>query len=57
VKYLRWLFSLLLAITVPNPLVSQVSEKTRVLEVVVPTHDVTRIETLIYLRVFFRRVR
>src|SRR6266481_6489720 len=32
--------------------VSQGSEKTQVLEVVLTTHDVSRTETLIYLRVF-----
>jgi hypothetical protein len=49
---LHWLFALLLVITVPNPLVSQDSEKVQLLEVVVTTNDAARTETLIYLRVF-----
>ncbi len=51
-KGFSWLFALFMAIGVPNPIVSQGSEKTRVLEVVLTTHDVSRTETLIYLRVF-----
>src|SRR5271155_3726287 len=51
-KCARWLFALLPAISIPNTVVSQNSEKTQVLEVVVTTHDVSRTETLIYLRVF-----
>ena len=51
-KSLRWLFGLLLVITAPNPVGSQDFTKTQVLEVVVTTHDVSRTETLIYLRVF-----
>jgi hypothetical protein len=46
------LFALFVAISVPNLAVSQDSEKTQLLEVVVTTHDVSRTETLIYLRVF-----
>ena|SRR5258708_2612369 len=46
------LFALLLVITVPKPVVSQDSERTQILEVVVTTYDVSRTETLIYLRVF-----
>jgi hypothetical protein len=45
-------FALFMAISVPNLAVSQDSEKTQLLEVVVTTHDVSRTETLIYLRVF-----
>src|SRR5258707_13576242 len=45
------LFALLLVITVPKPVVSKDSERTQILEVVVTTYDVSRTETLIYLRV------
>ena len=51
-KYLCWLFMAFLLTTLPNTLVSQDSEKTQVLEVVVTTHDVSRTETLIYIRVY-----
>jgi hypothetical protein len=51
-KGFYWLFALFMAISVPNPAVSPDSEKTQLLEVVVTTHDVSRTETLIYLRVF-----
>jgi len=51
-KCSSWLFALLLVVTVPNPMASQDSEKTQVLEVIATTYDVSRTETLVYLRVF-----
>jgi hypothetical protein len=49
---LRWFFTLLLLVIVPNAAVSQEPQKTQLLEVVVTTYDVSRTETLIYLPVF-----
>jgi hypothetical protein len=52
-KWFFRLFTLLLAIAaVPNSVVSQGFERTQILEVVVTSRNVSRIETLIYLRVF-----
>jgi hypothetical protein len=51
-KCLSWLFTALLVITVRVPAASQDSEKKQILEVVVTTYDISRTETLIYLRVF-----
>jgi len=51
-KSLRWFFTFLLLIIVPNLAVSQEPQKTQLLEVVVTTSDVSRTETLVYLRVF-----
>src|SRR5689334_13618061 len=51
-KRFCWLFAVILVIIVSVPAVSQDSGKSQILEVVVTTYDVSRTETLIYLRVF-----
>jgi len=45
-------FLLLLALALPRPVIPQESQRTLLLEVILTTYDVTRTETLVYLRVF-----
>jgi len=47
-----WLCAVLLGLIVPNPAVPQDSPKTLLLEVITTTYDVSRTETLVYLRLF-----
>jgi hypothetical protein len=51
-KYFRLLITLLFAATAASSLVSQYPGKIQVLEVIATTYDVSRTETLVYLRVF-----
>jgi hypothetical protein len=51
-KCLRLLFTLLFAATAVSALISQDPGKTQVLEVVATTYDISRTETLVYLRLF-----
>ncbi len=51
-RCLRLLFTLLFAASAASALLSQSSGKTQILEVVATTYNVTRTETLVYLRVF-----
>jgi hypothetical protein len=51
-KCFRLLFILLLAATAASALISQDSGKNQILEVVSTTYNISRTETLVYLRVF-----
>jgi hypothetical protein len=51
-RCLRLLFLLLFTATFASALISRDSGKTKVLEVVSTTYDISRVETLVYLRVF-----
>jgi len=45
-------FLFLLALALPRPVIPQESQRTPLLEVILTTYDVSRTETLVYLRVF-----
>jgi hypothetical protein len=51
-KHFRLLFTLFFAATGASALISQDSGKTQILEVVATTYNISRIETLVYLRVY-----
>jgi hypothetical protein len=51
-RWIRPLFVVLLAISLPKLTDPQTLQHSQILEVILKTYDVTRLETLVYLRVF-----